>query len=129
MNLTDILNSVNYTKVDLSNEHDFEKSYVPFVVNRCLGYHNDSVFYANYVNKMSGMGANGRAQYLILKDCLTKKKRFAKWVKPETVINIDMVMEYYGYSHTKALRALSVLTDDDINIIKQKMRKGGLKNE
>jgi hypothetical protein len=42
---------------------------------------------------------------------------------------LEYVKEYYGYSNDKAKRALDILTDEQIATIKQKLRKGGMKNE
>jgi len=38
---------------------------------------------------------------------------------------LDAIKEYYGYSNSKALQALSVLTKNDIETIKTKLYKGG----
>tara|TARA_B100000508_G_C11450112_1_gene273536 strand:- start:1281 stop:1394 length:114 start_codon:yes stop_codon:yes gene_type:complete len=36
-------------------------------------------------------------------------------------------MEYYGYSIREAEQALSILSPDQINIIKKRLEKGGTK--
>jgi hypothetical protein len=36
-----------------------------------------------------------------------------------------MIMEYFGYSIDKAQSALSILSPDELDKIKQKMNKGG----
>jgi hypothetical protein len=41
------------------------------------------------------------------------------------VKNIEYVKEYYGYSNEKAKQALEVLTDEQIEIIKTKLIRGG----
>ena len=48
MELKDWLNSVNFTKEDLSEDM---KSYPPYIVNRCLSGHLDCVLFANEMNK------------------------------------------------------------------------------
>ena len=42
--------------------------------------------------------------------------------KPE---NLDIVKEYFGYSNSKALEILDILTDDDINNIRKVINTGG----
>ena len=48
MELKDWLNSINFTKEDLS---DSISSYPPYIVNRCLSGHLDCVMFANEMNK------------------------------------------------------------------------------
>ena len=48
MELKDWLNSINFTKEDLSEDM---KSYPPYIVNRCLSGHIDCVLFANEMNK------------------------------------------------------------------------------
>ena len=54
-----------------------------------------------------------------------KKRRFSKWFKPETVSDVEVVKDYYGYSNEKARQALSLLTSEHINELKKKVYKGG----
>jgi flavorubredoxin len=55
------------------------------------------------------------------------KKRFSKWAKKAQNDDIDIVKETYGYSQKKAEIALSLLSKAQINSLKQKQEKGGLK--
>ena len=48
MELKDWLNSINFTKEDLSEDI---KNYPPYIVNRCLSGHIDCVMYSNEMNK------------------------------------------------------------------------------
>ena len=41
------------------------------------------------------------------------------------VNNIEYVKEYYGYSNEKAKSALTILNDEQIEFIKNKLNKGG----
>ena len=58
---------------------------------------------------------------------ICKRKRFSKWNKPEKESDIEAIKEYYGYSNEKARQALSLLSPDQITIIKKKVTKGGRK--
>ena len=46
----DYLNSINMTKKNLMVDEQSEKDYVPFIVNRGLGYFQDTVLLANEMN-------------------------------------------------------------------------------
>ena len=64
-------------------------------------------------------------QFHYLLNSITKKKRFSKWHKLETGDDLTMVMNYYNYSREKAKVALSILSEEQLNMIKQKFEKGG----
>jgi hypothetical protein len=40
---------------------------------------------------------------------------------------VEAVKEYYGYNDEKARQALSLLTNEQINVLKKKVYKGGRK--
>jgi|TARA_Y100000310_G_scaffold222651_1_gene224382 hypothetical protein len=119
------LNSINHQKNDLMDSEDvfWEKNYPTFAVNRCIGSHSDSLFYANEMNRLHFL--DKKLQYNFLLNSISKRKRFAPWLRAKEVENIGHVKEYYGYSNDKAKQALNVLTDDQIRIIKSKLIRGG----
>ena len=104
---------------------DMEKKYTPFMVNRSLSYFPDTVHMANEMNKYHHLDKKLQFQFLL--NIVRKKKRFSKWVKPETDSNVDVIKEYYGYSNEKAIQILPLLSTDQLNIIKNKVNKGGRK--
>lgn len=122
MELKDWLNSINFTKEDLS-EHI--KSYPPYIINRCLSGHLDCVMYANEMNKYPGLDKD--MQYSFYINTLRKKKRFSPWIKKDKIENLESVKHYYGYSNEKAQQALKILSNEQINFIKKKLDTGGTK--
>jgi hypothetical protein len=48
-------------------------------------------------------------------------------MKPNTASDVEVVKEYYGYSNEKARQALTLLTPEQIKMIKKKVYKGGRK--
>ena len=125
MNPFDYLNSINDTKKDIMIDDIAEKGYAPFMVNRGLSYFNDTVLFANEMNRYHHL--DHRLQYSFLINIIRKRKRFSKWSKPEIVSDVEVVKEYYGYSNDKARQALTLLTSDQINELKKKVYKGGRK--
>ncbi len=117
----DFTNSINQSKTDLmrgtANDQLAEKSYSPFLTNRALSYHNDTVFYANEMNTRHFL--DNLLQYDFLLNTVRPKKRFAKWSKKDKDSDVAIVREYYGYNETKARQALTILTDDQLNVIKE----------
>ena len=130
MNPFEYLNSINHTKKDLMEEdngsRDIERRYNGFLVNRSLSYFNDTVAAANIVNRYHHL--DNKLQYHFLINTIRKRKRFSKWMKPETESDIEVVKQYYGYNNSKASQVLPLLSPEQLNIIKQKVSKGGRTN-
>jgi hypothetical protein len=102
-----------------------EKDYNSFMVNRGLSYFHDTVLMANEMNRWHHI--DHRLQFDFFINIIRKRKRFSKWLKPETVSDVEVVKEYYGYSNEKARQALTLLTSEQINDLKKKVYKGGRK--
>lgn len=119
----DYLNSINTTKVDIMVDEEAEKKYGAFMVNRGLSYFQDTIFAANEMNKYHQL--DSRLQFDFLINIVRKRKRFSKWFKPEESSLIEVVKEYYGYSNEKARQALTLLSDEQLEKLKQKVSKGG----
>ena len=123
MNHFDYLNSINLTKKDIMIDDDCEKSYNSFMVNRGLSYFQDTIIIANEMNRQHQL--DSKLQYQFLINMIRKRKRFSKWAKAQKESDIDAVKEYYGYSNEKSRQALTLLSPDQITIIKNKVSKGG----
>lgn len=100
-----------------------EKAYPAFMVNRALSYFNDTVLYANEMNVNHHI--DNKLQYHFLINIIRKKKRFSKWLKPQEVNNLEIIKEYYGYSNEKAKSVLQLFNNEQIEILKQGIYKGG----
>jgi len=125
MNPFEYVNAINMTKKDIMVDDLAEKSYNSYMINRSLSYFPDTVMMANEMNIYHHL--DNRLKFDFLINIVRKKKRFSKWIKPETVSEVEVVKEYYGYSNEKAKSALSLLTSDQINELKKKVYKGGRK--
>ena len=100
------------------------KDYKPFFVNRSLSYQPDLIHYANMMNENPMI--EKKAHYDFLHQAVDKRKRpFRAWIKVKKVDDLAIVKEYYKYSNKKALETLNILSDDDINCLKQRLNKGG----
>ena len=121
----DYLTAINDTKKDVMIDDIAEKGYNAFMVNRGLSYFNDTVLFANEMNLNAHL--DNRLQFDFLINIVRRRKRFSKWIKPETASDVEVVKEYYGYSNEKARQALTLLTPEQIIDIKKKVYKGGRK--
>jgi len=126
--LKDYLKAINETKEDLVSSEDimWEKKYPAYIVNRCLSMFIDTLLFANEMNSKHFLDKKIQFQFLL--NSIRKKKRFGgKWLSQKKWKDIDYVKEYYGYSNEKAKQALSVLSSNQINEIKNTLEKGGRK--
>ena len=123
MNPFDYVNSINYQKTNLIVDDELEKGYNPFLTNHQLSYFPDTVQVANAMNRYYDL--DKKLQYDFLLNIVRKRKRFSKWGKPEDIENLEVVKEYYGYSNEKAKSILPLLSQEQVEIIKSRMYKGG----
>ena len=126
MELKDWLNSINYTKKNLIDEYpSMEREYSPYIINRCLSGHLDCVMFIYEMNRYHFLPK--KIQYDFLLNSLRTKKRFAPWLRKDTIKDLDNVKRYYGYSDEKAKQALRILSKKQLNFIQSKFETGGTK--
>lgn len=126
MELKDWLNSINFSKTNILDEDPhLAKEYPAFIINRCLSGHLDCILFANEMNKYHFLDKD--MQYNFYINILRKRKRFSPWIRKDKVTDLDCVKQYYGYSNEKASQALKVLSNEQIEFIKQRLDTGGTK--
>ena len=123
MELKDWLNSINQTKENLMEDPSNKKDYPPYIINRCMSGHVDSILYANEMTMQPHLPKD--MQYAFYLNSIRKKKRFSPWIRKDKVKDIEIVKQYYGYSNEKATQALKILNNTQLNFIKQRLEKGG----
>ncbi len=123
--LKDYLNGINLKMGDLEDNERAMKKYPKFVVNQLLSEHVDCVLHVNEMNKYYSLDNALQYQYFLYS--IRKSKRFSPWTKKSTDSDIDLVKKFYGYSNEKARVALTILTPDQLAVIKAKLDTGGTK--
>ena len=125
--LKDYLNSINQNKENLMDTDDpgWEKNYPPYVINKCLSQHMDTIMYANEMNRLPNI--DKRLQYDFFINTIRPRKRFSPWGKKKKVDDLELVKQYYGYSNEKAKQALRILSPQQLDYIRQKLNRGGKK--
>jgi hypothetical protein len=120
------LTSINFSKENLIEEiPENISSYTPYIVNKCVAGHLDTILFANELNQYPYISKD--MQYAFYLHSLRKKKRYTPWVKKEDAENLAAIKEYYGYNDKRALEALRLLNREEINFIKQRLNKGGMR--
>ena len=111
----DYLNSINKGK---DGDNLDTSDYVPFMINRGLSYHKDTVLLANEMNKYPN--TDHKLQYDFFKNSVRAGKRFAKWhkaIKPTK--DIDLIMKAYDYSREKAEQVIDLLTKEQLKELRK----------
>jgi len=122
--LSDWLNSINFTKKDLrEDDPEIIKTYLPYIINRCLSGNLDCIMFVNEMNKYPDLDKD--MQYSFYLNTLRKKKRFSPWLRKDKVTDLQSVKQYYGYSNEKASQALKILSPQQLEFIKQRLEIGG----
>jgi hypothetical protein len=127
MNPFDFVNSISFAKKDLmtntENDDLSEKGYVPFIVNKSLSYFADTLLYANEINALPLI--DNKLQYHFLLNSVRPSKRFAKWAKKHDSEDMENVKAFYHFNNEKAQQALTLLSREQLDMIKEKLQKGG----
>jgi hypothetical protein len=123
--LNDYLTSINQSKKSVVIDDESEKAYPPFIVNKCLAAFHDTVLFANEMNVYPHL--DKKLQYDFFINSINPRKRFSPWAKKQSIKYLDVVKEYYGYNDDKALQALRILSNDQLDHIKKLVDKGGKK--
>lgn len=118
------VNSITSNKKDIMVDDAEEKAYAPFIVNRSLSMFPDTIYHANLMNHY-GSSLDKRLQYDYLRSAIASKKRYSKWLKRKTDEDLDLIMAKYKYSASKAKAVLSILSKEQLAIIKKSLEKGG----
>lgn len=124
----DYVNSITQNKKNLmrDSENDTlaEKGYNAWVVNNALSYHVDTILHANLMNQYHDL--DNRPQYEFLLNSIRPKKRYAKWVKNAGDKDLEMVCEYYKCNPTIGKDYLSLLSSEQLNMIREQQETGGI---
>ncbi len=125
--LSDYLTAINWSKKKLmdTDDKDWEKKYPSYIINKGLSYFEDTIMFANEMNRLHFLSKH--AQFSFLLNTIRPKKRFSKWLKVSKLANLELVKQYYKYTNEKAKQALELLTKKEIEHIKEKLYRGGKK--
>ena len=122
----DYVNSILQNKKNLIVDELTEKDYSPFLVNRSLSYHKDCILYANEMNRRHL--TDKKLQYDFLLNTIRSQKRpFAKWVKSEKSEDLECIKQVFGLSNEKAREAMRLLSNEQIQQLKEQTDTGGLR--
>ena len=110
--------------INTKAEYDEDLSgYVPFLTNRAFAMHIDGIMIAEKMNQYHQLGP--QLQYDFYYYAVRKGRRFGFPKKGEDHPQLELVMNYFNYSRTKANQALELLSEADLCEIRKSLDKGG----
>ena len=118
----DYINAILENKKVLIVDDETEKGYVPFLTNRALSNHADTIMYAQEMNVNSHIDHKLQNDYLI-NSVRGIKRKFVPWSKKKDDGNIEAIKLYYGFNTAKAKTALRILSKEQLKIIKDRFAK------
>lgn len=122
--LGDFLKDINTEKKNICREDEQSlKEFPPYLVRRNLSNFLDCIFYVHELNKNHNMDSLMQYDYLI--HGIRKRKRFAKTVKPEKENDVELIKRYYLLNHEKANDAYSLMSENDLQHIRDQFKSGG----
>jgi hypothetical protein len=125
MNPFEFVKAIN-NKQDIIRDDLDEKAYSSYMINHSFSYFPDTVLLANEMNINHHLD-NKLQNSFYINTIRRNPKRFSKWNKVKHDGDFEAVKEYYGYNNEKTRSALSLLSTEQINIIKKKVDHGGRK--
>ena len=100
-----------------------EKEYNPFLTNRALSYHYDTIEFANDMNINYHLDKRPQFEYLL--NSVRKGKRHKPWFKNEPSEIINAICSVYGCNKSVANQYLKILTNDHLKAILKTRETGG----
>jgi len=116
----DIVNSLN-EKTDL--EVDM-KEYSPWVINKALSFHNQTIYFANEMNRLFMLDKD--IQYDFYRLGIPKGKHFGKWQKKDTAPEIvKIISRIYNVNEVVACQYASLMSEEQLQKLNEQNDKGG----
>lgn len=131
MELTEYLNAINQTKVNVIRENEMpeaaEKAYPRWPLQKILAHHPDCILAINEMNcrGLPSYGVSNRQHFEYLLHDLTARKRFAPYIKPEKNETIELIKNINRFSDKKAREVVDLLSDRDLQLYQESMQEGG----
>ena len=123
MNPFDVINMVCAEK-DPQWSSVGDKEYNSFLINRGISMFSDTVMLAAEMAIRHTCPVEW--QFEFYKNAITpKKKRFAKWYKPEKDELIDLIMDSYQVTRSKATAMALLFNDENVTKLKEMTFRGG----
>ena len=118
----EFINSISYKKNNLLKEQYSEKDYPSFLVNKGLSLYADTILYANEINRRPWI--DNKLAYDFYLNSIRPRKRYSNWFKKTKDEDLELLKVYYKCSESKALEYLKVLSETQLEKLRERLIKG-----
>lgn len=122
VSLFDFISDISYNKRYLLDDNAIDH-YTPFMVNRGLSQHIDTILLAEEANRMSLTNKQMHHDFLFY--TVSAKRRYGKWAKHTDDETIKLIQEKYKINRNRAEEYYKLMNNDDIINLKESYNKGG----
>ena len=125
MNPFDYIKSINQHEYIMQDKLT-EKEYNPYITNMSFSMFEDTIFLANEMNRHPSLP--NKMQYDFYFNSVRPRKRYKPWPKKDhNFDDVKLICEVYKYNFKRAKEALKLLSDEQIETIRNNYyNKGGL---
>lgn len=121
----DYINNISSSTESIWAGDISEKEYPGYMINRGLSQYRDTVLFAQEMN-MKGPYISNRMQYdFYLLGISHKKKRFAKWHKPDKLEKIERLAAHHGINIRMMEQYASLMSESDFDSLLAQLETGG----
>ena len=113
------VDSICQTKKNLLEDGVDESEYNPFLINRALSYHIDTVLYAHEMSVNHHLSSSQQYGYLLRS--VRQRKRWSKWsrIDEQELEKVGLISWRYSISAAKAKEIMTLFSDEQITTMKQ----------
>lgn len=102
---------------------DMEKKYNPFITNKAFSFHLDTILHANEMNMKHWVFKDAQFRYYL--GSLRPRYRKSEWFKAKKDSDLDNIQKVFQCNRTVAKQYFNVLSAENLQIINNKVSKGG----
>lgn len=124
----DYVNTILTSKKDMIRDSDnpelAEKGYNPYLTNKALSFHVDTIMYANDMNQHHLL--DNALQYSYLINTVRSMKRKHTWLKKSNDESIEIIQQFYKVNVNRAREIAAILSEEQMKLIRKIIIKGGV---
>lgn len=119
--------AVSKSKKDLIKDaeipEDMEKEYNPYITNKAFSFYVDTILHANEMNAKHWVFKDAQFRYYL--GGLRPRFRKTEWFKAKKDSDLDNIQQVFQCNRTVAKQYMKVLSKENLQIINNKVSKGG----
>lgn len=119
--------AVSKSKKDLIKDaeipEEMEKKYNPYITNKAFSFYIDTILHSNEMNTKHWVFKDAQFRYYL--GGLRPRFRKTEWFKAKKDSDLDNIQQVFQCNRTVAKQYLKVLSKENLQVINNKVSKGG----